>query len=156
MNTDEVVVQLDGECDILHKNPQSTVELYGDTSSALNCSDQLVETTGNEHSFTAAKTDVGINTDFNWESWCTMEETIKFQQEIIAMLFADLKEALSHSQRLENDDQQTYYYTGLTSYAVFDNLSALLSTVLSKNPNTSKGKLRIKRSTFVGINETKD
>ena len=85
-----------------------------------------------------------------------MEETIKFQQEIIAMLSADLKEGLSHSQRLENDDQQTHYYTRLTSYAVFDNLSTLLSTVLSKNPNTSKGKLSIKRSTFVGVNETKD
>lgn len=65
MNTAEVVVQLAGECDILHENPQGTVEVCGDTSSALNCSDHLVELTGNEHSFTAAKTDIGINTDFN-------------------------------------------------------------------------------------------
>ena len=48
-----------------------------------------------------------------------MQETIKFQQEIITMLSAELKEALSHSQRLEKDDQQTHYYTGLISYAVF-------------------------------------
>ena len=73
-----------------------------------------------------------------------MQETIKFQQEIITMLSAELKEALSHSQRLEKDDQQTHYYTGLISYAVFNNLSEILGHVLSRNPNTSKGKLSIK------------
>ena len=86
------------------------------THCPFNCSDELIELTGNEHTFTAAKADIGINTDFNWESWCTMEETIKFQQEIIAMLSADLKEALFSFTK----DQQTHYYTGLTSYAVFD------------------------------------
>ena len=68
------------------------------------------------------------------------EETIKFQQELIATLSADLKEAFSHAQRLENDDEQTYY-TRLSSYALFDALSDLLSSALSKNPNSSKGKL---------------
>ena len=64
-----------------------------------------------------------------------MKETIKFQQETITMLSAELKEALSHPQRLKNDCQ-THYYTGLSSYVVFDSLSDLLCSVLSKNPYT--------------------
>ena len=138
MNTDEVFAQHEDVCNHLHKNPQAqdsetTVESCGDNSSILNCADRLVEITSTGDSFM----DVSINTDFNWESWCIMEEAIKFQQEIITTLSANLKEVPSHSQRLENDDQQTHYYTGLTSYALFDKLSDLLSTVLSKNPNTS-------------------
>ena len=133
-------VQFDGECPEEHHDAP-IVELCGDDSSAYVCDDQQVEIAD---SCVGTKSDIGINTDFDWQSWCTMEETIKFQQEIITILSAELKEAQSHSQRLKNDDHQTHYYTGLTSYAVFDSLSDLLCSVLSKNPNTSKGKLTIK------------
>jgi len=147
VNTDEEFIQHEDECNVLHDNPQvqsseATIESCGDNSSEL--ADQLVETTSTEQTFVVKKKDEGINTDFNCESWHTMEETIKFQQEIIASLSADLREALSHAKRLENDDEQTNYYTGLTSYALFDKLLDLLSTVSSKNPNSSKGKLCIK------------
>jgi len=84
-----------------------------------------------------------INTDFTG-SHGLLWKRLKFQQKIIANLSAELKETLSHSHRLINDDHQTHYYTGLTSYAVFDSLSDLLCSMISKNPNTSKGKLSVK------------
>ena len=107
MNTGEEFIQHEDECNVLHDNPQvqsskATIESCGDNSSEL--ADQPVETTSTEQTFVVKKKDEGINTDFNWESWHTMEETIKFQQEIIASLSADLREALSHAKRLENDD----------------------------------------------------
>ena len=142
VNTDEVAVWQDGDSDVLKENHQGqdneeSAELCDDNSSTLDCDDQQVDIADTRHTCTSTKSDIGIKTDFNWESWCTMQETIKFQQEIIAMLSAELKEALSHSQRLERDDQQTHYYTGLTSYAVFNNLSEILGSVLSRNPNTT-------------------
>lgn len=51
---------------------------------------------------------------------------------------------LSHAQKLENDDKQTQFYTGLAFYALFDSLSNLLSGVFNKNSNVSHRTITIK------------
>jgi len=127
----------------LKQSSEATIESCGDNSSEL---------ADHEQSFVVKKKNEVINIDFNWESWHTMEETIKFQQEIIASLSANLREALSHAKRLKNDDEQTNYYTGLTSYALFNKLLDPLSSVLSKNPNSTKGN----RSAPVGVDEAEN
>ena len=91
-----------------------------------------------EHYLFAESQDKNVNTDIDSESWHSMEQTIQSQQEMITMLTTNLKVAmLSHAQKLENDDKQTQFYTGLASYALFDSLSNLLSGVFKKNPNVN-------------------
>ena len=46
---------------------------------------------------------------------------------------ASLKEAtLSPAAKLINDDEQTHYFTGLSSYSLFDSLSNLLTSAFKK------------------------
>ena len=59
------------------------------------------------------------------------------QQELIGMLKSELKVVVSPAAKMEGDDEQTHFYTGLPSYAVFSSLLDLLLSVMSKR--TSHG-----------------
>jgi len=51
----------------------------------------------------------------------TQTRTIMFQENLISQLQASLKEAtLSPAAKLTNDDEQLQYFTGLSSYTLFD------------------------------------
>ena len=54
------------------------------------------------------------------------------QQELIGMLKSKLKVVMSQAAKMEGDDEQTHFYTGLPSYAVFSSLLDLLLSVMSK------------------------
>lgn len=51
------------------------------------------------------------------------------------MLQSEINSCKSPSARMEGDDQQTQFYTGLPSYAVFTSLLNLLCSVMSKDGN---------------------
>lgn len=93
------------------------------------------EETSTEQNLIAENQYKNVNTDIDSEPWQSMEQTILSQQESITMLTTNLKVAmLSRAQKLENDDKQTHFYTGLASHALFDSLSNLLSGVFKKIP----------------------
>ena len=82
--------------------------------------------------------------EVNSESLQAMKQTISSQEQLISILKSSLKEAnISPAGKLKNDDEQTQFYTGLNSYALFDSLSDLLGSVF-KNPNINHGILTIK------------
>ena len=90
------------------------------------------------------KQDVSINTEIDSDLWHNMQSTLAQQQELIALLSAEKKKLqLSPADKLNGDDEQTHFYTGLASYALFNCLCSLLSSVF-KNPNVNHGVLNPK------------
>ena len=59
------------------------------------------------------------------------------QQELIGMLKSKLKVVINPATKMEGDDEQTHFYTGLPSYATFSSLLDLFLSVMSKR--TSHG-----------------
>ena len=71
-------------------------------------------------------------------------QTITLQESFISQLQASLKEAtLSPTAKLMNDNEQTHYFTGLSSYALFESLSNLLTSAFKKI-NSNHGNLSSK------------
>jgi len=64
VNTHEVVVQLDGKCHEGHHDEQA-IELRDDDTSVLVCDVLQGEVTDTGHNCAGAKSDIGINMDFN-------------------------------------------------------------------------------------------
>ena len=92
------------------------------------------------------KQDVSINTDIDSNLWHNMQSTLAQQEELIALLSAEKKKLqLSPADKLNGDDERTHFYTGLASYALFNCLCSLLSSVF-KNPNVNHGVLNPKIS----------
>jgi len=63
----------------------------------------------------------------------SLEENLDQQKELTDMVKEELKTAsksLSPFLRMQNDDEQTNFYSGLPTYSAFMTLLALLSTVL--------------------------
>ena len=63
----------------------------------------------------------------------SLEKCLDEQKELTEMVKEELQTAsvlLSPSLRMKDDDEQTYFYSGLPSYSAFTTLLALLSTVL--------------------------
>ena len=63
----------------------------------------------------------------------SLEKCLDEQKELTEMVKEKLQTAsvlLSPSLRMNDDDEQTYFYSGLPSYSAFTTLLALLSTVL--------------------------
>ncbi|XP_065911107.1 uncharacterized protein [Dysidea avara] len=74
----------------------------------------------------------------------TQMQTITLQENFISQLQASLKEAtLSPAAKLMNDDEQMHYFTGLSSYALFESLSNLLTSAFKKI-NSNHGNLSSK------------
>lgn len=70
------------------------------------------------------KQNVSINTDRDSDLWHNMERTVAYQQELIKLLSAKKKTfELSPAEELNEDDEQTHFYTELTLYALFFGLS---------------------------------
>ena len=66
-------------------------------------------------------------------------QTISSQAEFISTLQASLRQLkLSPAAKLKGDDEQTRFYTGLSSYALFSSLSDLLASVCKKQ-NINQG-----------------
>ena len=57
---------------------------------------------------------------------------VSAQQELIGMLKSELKVVISPAAKMEGDNDQTHFYTGLPSYAVFSSLLDLLLSIMSK------------------------
>ena len=100
------------------------------------------------------KQNASTNTDIDSDSWHTMQRTLAYQHKLITLLNAEKKKLqLSPADKLNGDNEQTHFYTGLASYAFFDSLYLLLSSGF-KNPNVNHGVLNSKKSVTLGINET--
>ena len=84
--------------------------------------------------FTAGH-DKSVSTDIDSKSWQSFTQSLSAQQQIITMLRSELNSCKSPSARMEGDDKQTQFYTGLPSYAVFTSLLNLLLSVMSKDAN---------------------
>lgn len=70
-------------------------------------------------------------------------QTISSQEEFVSTLQASLRETkLSPAAKLKDDDEQTRFYTGLSSYTLFNSLSNLLASVCKKQ-NTNQGGLSV-------------
>ena len=66
-------------------------------------------------------------------------QTISSQEEFISTLQASLRQSkLSPAAKLKDDNEQTRFYTGLSSYVLFKSLSNLLASVCKKQ-NTNQG-----------------
>ena len=74
---------------------------------------------------------------FDSNAWESLMQQMSAQQELIGMLKSELKVVISPAAKMEGDDEQTHFYTGLPSYAVFSSLLDLLLSVMSKR--TSHG-----------------
>ena len=73
-----------------------------------------------------------FSTDIDADDWYAIEKKIAEQQELIEMLQNELR-ATHPSTKLQGDDKQVYFYTGLPSYSVFVSLLNLLVGVMSKH-----------------------
>lgn len=70
-------------------------------------------------------------------------QTISSQEEFVSTLQASLRETkLSPTAKLKDNDEQTRFYTGLSSYTLFNSLSNLLASVCKKQ-NTNQGGLSV-------------
>ena len=66
-------------------------------------------------------------------------QTISSQEEFISTSQASLRQSkLSPAAKLKDDNEQTRFYTGLSSYALFKSLSNLLASVCQKQ-NANQG-----------------
>ena len=79
-----------------------------------------------------AKVDKNFSTDIDADDWYAIEKKIAEQQELIEMLQNKLR-ATRPSTKLQGDDKQVHFYTGLPSYSVFVTLLNLLVGVMSKH-----------------------
>jgi len=80
-----------------------------------------------------------VNTDVDSVSWDKMQKMLASQRDLIELLSFNLKQyQLSPAEKLKDDDERTHFYTGLPSYALFDSLCTLLSSVF-KNPSVNHG-----------------
>ena len=78
------------------------------------------------------KVDKNFSTDIDADDWYAIEKKIAEQQELIEMLQNELR-ATRPSTKLQGDDKQVHFYTGLPSYSVFVSLLNLLVGVMSKH-----------------------
>ena len=78
------------------------------------------------------KVDKNVSTEFDANNWYAIEKKIVEQQELIEMLQDELR-ATRPSTKLQDDDKQVHFYTGLPSYSVFVALLHLLVGVMSKH-----------------------
>ena len=105
----------------------------------MSCSIQTVD-----YDEPIVKQDVSISTDIDSDSWHNMQRTLIHQQELIILLKAEKKKfQLSPAEKLNGDNEQTHFYTRLASYALFDSLCSLFTSVF-KNPNVNHGILNSK------------
>ena len=79
--------------------------------------------------------DKSVSTDIDSKSWQSFTQSLSAQQQIITMLRSELNSCNIPSARMEGDDKQTQFYTGLPSHAVFISLLNLLISVMSKDAN---------------------
>ena len=85
-----------------------------------------------EQDIPVANQDKGLITDVDSIAWESLMQQMSAQQELIGMLKSELKVVISPAAKMEGDDDQTHFYTGLPSYAVFSSLLDLLLSVMSK------------------------
>ena len=85
---------------------------------------------GEDRSVTTA--DKNLSTDIDANDWYAIEKRITEQQELIEVLQRELR-GTRPSIKLQNDDNQVHFYTGLPSYSVFIGLLNLLVGVMSKH-----------------------
>ena len=67
-------------------------------------------------------------TDVDSIAWESLMQQMSAKQELIGML--KKKVVISPAAKMEGDDDQTHFYTGLPSYAVFSSLLDLLLSVM--------------------------
>ena len=114
-----------------HMN-EDTMSLTTDYATADNTQDTLVcadisvdvepqcntTSTGTPDISTAGH-DKSVATDIDSKSWQSLMQNLSTQQQIITVLRSEINSCKSPSARMEEDDKQTQFYTGLPSYALF-------------------------------------
>jgi len=79
-----------------------------------------VSDTRSEDNVPVTKQDTSVITDIDpIKSMGIFDTTHSAQLELIEMLKSELKIVITLAAKMEDDDEQTHFYTGLPSYAVF-------------------------------------
>ena len=98
----------------------------------VNATEEQNVATKGENKSIPGSADKSLSTDIDSTHWYTIEKKLADQQKLIEMLQFELR-ATRPAEKLQNDDKQVHFYTGLPSYAVFSALLDLLVGVMSKH-----------------------